>query len=718
MRDLPFQRLAPADFQAPGDPQVSYDDDYIEYRYGGGNNGRVWRFEGDFQFDLDGADVVDVAGTVTRINYRFDFTDPFDPGGVYWGEYAISGASVDVSAFQALDDAALAALIFSGNDTIAGTSYDDFLLGLGGADVIKGGNGHDTVDGGLGADTMYGGAGYDTYVVDDAGDVVIEYAGQGEDTVQSSVSFTLGSYTERLRLFGGDNINGTGNELANEVSGNSGANTLLGRNGDDYVGGNDGNDRISGGSGDDFLRGGAGADFLSGGAGSDTAGYDDATAGVVVDLLNPANNQGDAAGDTFDSIEKLVGSNYDDTLVGNAEANILDGGKGANSLFGGQGDDTLFGGEYLSVNHLDGGAGSDTVSYETVLYGHVVVDLQTPANNQGNATGDTFNSIENVRGTENDDRLIGNAEANRLEGGSGADRLVGGEGDDTLVGGEGRDGLSGGTGSDTASYASASGRVVAQFLTPANNEGDAAGDTYNSIENIIGSNFDDGLVGTAGGNRLDGGKGADRIFGIEGNDTLTGGEGADYLSGGLGTDTASYASATARVIVSLANTAINTGDAAGDTFNSIENLLGSAFDDYVYGNNAVNVIKGGAGNDIIKGYGGNDTLAGNSGQDIFVFNTALNASTNVDTITDFNVAADTIWLDDLFFTALSTGPLAAAAFRANATGLAQDADDRIVYNTSTGELSYDSDGNGAGGSVLFARLTAGLALASADFVVI
>ena len=244
---------------------------------------------------------------------------------------------------------------------------------------------------------------------------------------------------------------------------------------------------------------------------------------------------------------------------------------------------------------------------------------------------------------------------------------------------------------------------------------------------MTGSSFDDALNGTSSANVINGSGGRDavkgyagddRLFGADGDDTLLGGLDADYLSGGTGSDTASYSGAAARVTVSLANVAINSGEAAGDTFNSIENLIGSSFNDYVYGNNAANTISGGSGNDLIKGYSGNDVMTGGSGQDIFVFNSALNGSTNVDKITDFNVAADTIQLDDLFFTALSTGTLVATAFRANTTGLAADAADRVIYETDTGELYYDSNGNASGGAVLFARVTTGLALTNADFVII
>ena len=128
----------------------------------------------------------------------------------------------------------------------------------------------------------------------------------------------------------------------------------------------------------------------------------------------------------------------------------------------------------------------------------------------------------------------------------------------------------------------------------------------------------------------------------------------------------------------------------------------------------------GAGDDYLRGYLGNDILYGQAGKDTFIFNTALNAATNVDRIMDFLGVDDTIWIDDLIFAdAGPLGTLAAAAFRANTTGLAGDASDRIIYETDTGKLFYDAEGNAAGfAGVHFATLNAGLAVTAADFVVV
>lgn len=128
---------------------------------------------------------------------------------------------------------------------------------------------------------------------------------------------------------------------------------------------------------------------------------------------------------------------------------------------------------------------------------------------------------------------------------------------------------------------------------------------------------------------------------------------------------------------------------------------------------------GGGGADRLYGNIGNDTLTGGTGADAFVFHSAPNASTNVDRITDFSVADDSIWLENGVFTALAaTGTLSAGAFVRNTTGLAQDASDRLIYESDTGELYYDSNGNAAGGSVLIAVLNPNLLLTNLDFTVI
>ncbi|MFI0845977.1 Ig-like domain-containing protein [Mesorhizobium sp. IMUNJ 23232] len=608
------------------------------------------------------------------------------------------------------------------NDTLTGTAAtnsiiaglgDDTVFGLGGNDSLFGQDGNDVLVGGSGVDALSGGNGSDRASYDTATAAVVASLTNPGVNAGDALGDTYNS-VESL----------TGSAFADTLTGNTGTNSIIGGLGNDKVFGLAGNDNLFGQDGNDILVGGAGADAFSGGVGSDTASYEDATAGILASLVSPAANTGDAAGDTYSSIENLTGSAFADTLTGNNGANVLKGGNGADVLIGGAGADTL-----------DGGAGSDRVSYQTAAAA-VIASLTNTAGNTGDAAGDTYTAIESLTGSDFDDTLTGTAATNSIIGGSGNDTvfglggndsLFGQDGNDVLVGGAGADALSGGNGSDRASYDTAAAAVVASLTNPGANTGDALGDTYNSVESLTGSAFADTLTGNTGTNSIIGGLGDDKVFGLagndnlfgqDGNDVLVGGIGADAFSGGAGSDTASYEDAASGIIASLISPAANAGDAKGDTYSSIESLTGSAFADTLTGNNGANVINGGNGADLINGGLGNDTLTGGAGTDTYFFNSALNSSTNVDTITDFSVADDTFRLENTgVFTALTaTGTLAATAFVVGSA--AADALDRIIYNSSTGIVSYDSDGTGANAAIAFAKVTPLTALTNLDFFVV
>ena len=178
--------------------------------------------------------------------------------------------------------------------------------------------------------------------------------------------------------------------------------------------------------------------------------------------------------------------------------------------------------------------------------------------------------------------------------------------DNVIEGGGGADTLDGGDGSDTASYAHAGTAVTAYLDGSDAGSGDAAGDVYINIENLMGSAYADSLSGDENDNAITGGAG---------DDTLIGNGGADVLDGGAGTDTASYASSGAAVEAFLDGTAGTGGHAAGDTLANIENLIGSAYGDTLTGDDGDNAIAGGAGDDMLIGGGGADALDGGAGTD-------------------------------------------------------------------------------------------------------
>jgi serralysin len=155
----------------------------------------------------------------------------------------------------------------------------------------------------------------------------------------------------------------------------------------------------------------------------------------------------------------------------------------------------------------------------------------------------------------------------------------------------------------------------------------------------------------------------------------------------------------------------------GDVRSLIENAIGGSGNDVIKGNSIANKLRGGAGNDVLSGLSGNDVLAGGAGADSFVFASAPNASTNMDRIVDFNVADDTIRLDDAVFTAFATkGVMTSTAFCLG--GAAHDSSDRVIYDSSTGTLFYDPDGIGTAGAIKFAQLSSGLRLSADDFLIV
>ncbi len=358
----------------------------------------------------------------------------------------------------------------------------------------------------------------------------------------------------------------------------------------------------------------------------------------------------------------------------------------------------------------------DTVSYASA--NPVIVSLAIATQqNTGGAGLDTLTNIENLIGGAFNDDLSGNFKNNVLNGGDGNDILRGGAGIDTMIGGLGNDvfGVSE-SGDIIREYASEGTDQVnssVSFVLPINIENllltgvQAINGTGNDLNNTI--------TGNAAVNQLVGGNG---------HDTLNGREGADTMSGGLGFD--NY------VVDNVGDTIIENLDAGTDKISSsvtytlfahVENLVltgtlaingtGNSLQNSLTGNAANNQLNGGDGNDILNGGVGTNTLTGGAGQDIFRFTT----NGHVDTITDYNVAGDTIELENSVFTALNTlGVLSPDRFRVGAQAL--DANDFIIYNNTTGALIYDANGNGAGAAVQIAIIGSGLAMTNAEIVVI
>ena len=244
-------------------------------------------------------------------------------------------------------------------DTLNGDDRDNVLAGRDGNDTLIGAGGNDRLNGGPGADTMRGGTGDDTYLVENAGDLVVELPDEGTDFVYSLIDYTLPDNVEDLRLLVGALV-GTGNELANDIAGNRDDNVLTGGGGGDTLSGFNGNDTIQGDAGDDVIFGGAGSDMLYGGADNDEIdggpGKDQIWGGTGLDILSGGSGHDTIhGGEDADSIDGGAGV---DTLNGDGGNDIILGGFGRDTIDGGDGDDTIEGG--AAADYVTGGSGADT----------------------------------------------------------------------------------------------------------------------------------------------------------------------------------------------------------------------------------------------------------------------------------------------------------------------------------------------------------------------
>jgi len=411
-----------------------------------------------------------------------------------------------------------------------GNDLNNTIIGNSSANVLTGGAGNDTLDGRAGADTMTGGTGNDSYYVDNPGDLVVEKANEGTDTVFASISYTLPANVENLTLLDVQDafLIGTGNSLDNVIIGNSGGN---------FLDGGAGNDTLKGGSGDDFLVGGSGNNTLDGGDGNDWVDYSAAPAAVNVNLASGQAVNGYGGTDTIANVENVIGSTHSDTIIGDGGNNTLLGGDGDDAINGGDGDDFLYGGSGNNV--LDGAGGTDWVVYSQAPSA-VTVNLTTGTAQNGYGGTDTVIDVENVIGSSFADTLTGNSGANTLfgndgddvlDGRGGADTLFGGNGNDILNGGDGADQMFGGVGDDIYLVDNVGDLV---FENP--NEG--ADTVISSITYTLAANVENLVLQDSGGAINGTGNGlANAIGGNSSDNVLDGGAGADTLGGGGGNDT-------------------------------------------------------------------------------------------------------------------------------------------------------------------------------------
>jgi Ca2+-binding RTX toxin-like protein len=558
---------------------------------------------------------------------------------------------------------------------------------------------------GLGAMSFIGSAGIDRLSV---------------NLAPTLATFTLAGVTFTNWTEGTDSVTVTGNALNNVITGNGAANSLTG------AGGND------------TLNGGAGIDTLTGGDGSDT--YTIETVGDLVVETNPTSATGGidtvlsslAAYTLTTNVENLTltgaaisgtGNGLNNRITGNAAGNVLNGGAGIDTLTGGDGNDAYVietvGDLIIESNPNAATGGTDRVV--TSIANTTLTDNVENLFLAGAAINGTGNGLNNI--------IAGNAVANSLNGAGGNDSIAGAGGNDTLNGGAGIDTLTGGDGSDTYSIETVGDLVVETNAIAATGGIDtvlsslAAYTLTDNVENLTltgaaisgtGNALNNRITGNAAGNVLNGGAGIDTLIGGDGNDAYVIETVGDLI---IESNPNAATGGTDRVVTSIANTTLT---------DNVENLFlagaaingtGNGLNNIIAGNASANSLNGAGGIDSLVGGAGNDTLTGGLAADTFRFDAPLNAATNRDVITDFTLAqSDRIQLENSVFTSLTTtGTLAAAAFTFGAS--ATTADHRILYNTTTGLLAFDSDGTGAATAIAFATLTPGLGLSSASFIV-
>lgn len=564
---------------------------------------------------LDGAQGADVMqGGAGDDTY---FVDSTNDGVTENSNEGIDTVYTSVSLGRNLD-ANIENLILLGNATTAtGNGLDNTLIGNDLANTLNGGAGDDTLDGGAGVDILIGGDGNDTFIVDTTTDNITETSTGGVDTVQSSVTFTLGasSNLENLILIGTNAINGTGNALNNVLTGNSGNNTL------------------NGGDGNDTLNGGAGTDILVGGNGDDTYIVDSTTDTITETSTGGVDTVQSSVTYTLgatSNLEKLTltgsaeingtGNTLNNVITGNAAANTLNGAGGVDTLIGGDGDDI-----YVVDTTTDSITETSTGGVDTVQ-SSVSFTLGATSNLENltltgtaaiNGTGNDFNNV-----------IIGNSGNNILSGGFGSDTLIGGAGNDTYI--VARSNIYASSPSEVGTDI-----IIDSDLTAGNVDtvevgfenllwGEEYSNAYGNysfyltVNRKLTNDDHDNLEISAEGSYITDSPYDSREYfgGLMIQDQFKGSSKIEQIKFSSTGEVLTMQNYLTRVGYNFI------GSDNNDTMygtSGVKSMNGGLGNDFIVGNEAANQLYGGAGDDTLSGGAGNDYLYGGEGSDTYVF---------------------------------------------------------------------------------------------------
>ncbi|RED49875.1 cadherin-like domain-containing protein [Aestuariispira insulae] len=474
-------------------------------------------------YDLEGdfLSVVNLQSGIGSVTDNGDGTWTFTPPAGWSGELSLTYDIFD--GISATPTTAQVTVEDLPDNIITGTAASETIIGSAGADLISGGKGNDVIFGGGGNDvfTAKTGEGYDRYsggdgedtLVGSGSDDTIELMSYGGDHEVEVIDGGAGENTIETKL----NADFSNTELRNidRIVGSSYNQSITGSAGDDVIEGGKGNDVLKGGAGDDvfLVNDGDGMDVISGGDGTDTILGGDGDDNISLRYFNEpdsvevidggagentvsVNVSGDFSNTELRNIDRIVGSDYNNSIIGSAGDDVIVGGKGDDNLKGGAGDDIFLVSNGEGQDAISGGDGTDTIlgsdgddvidlKYFNEVDGVEVIDGGAGTNSVSVRVSGDFSQTE----MRNIDSISGSEYDNSIAGTDGDDTIFGLEGNDSLTGGKGDDYLDGGDGNDIASFAGNLSDYDFTFnndgtITVTDTVGDSGSDTVANVEKL------------------------------------------------------------------------------------------------------------------------------------------------------------------------------------------------------------------------------------------